>query len=126
MTTHTKLAVSVLSLPSGVKHDRLETMIGGWFVGAFTPVAYSTPEVEVAVQHFAAGYVGASHHHKVATEVTLLLSGRARMLGEEMFAGDILTLPPGVSSNFEAIEDCVTVVVKHPGALNDKYLDEKA
>ena len=125
MTTQTKPAVSTLSLPTGVKHDRLETMTGGWFVGAFTPVAHSTPEVEVAVQHFAAGYMGASHHHKVATEVTLLISGRARMAGMEMVAGDILTLSPGVSSAFEAIEDCVTVVVKHPGVLNDKYLDEK-
>lgn len=125
MTTHMETVASPLSLPGGVKHDRLEKMTGGWFVGAFTPVAHSTPDVEVAMQHFAAGYVGASHHHKVATEVTLLISGRARMAGMEMVAGDILTLSPGVSSAFEAIEDCVTVVVKHPGALNDKYLDEK-
>lgn len=112
-----------LSLPDGVKHDRLSDMTGGWFVGGFTPAAWQTTDVEVAVQQFPAGYRGTSHHHKVATEVTLLISGRARMAGVELLPGDILTLQPGTSSSFDAIEDCMTVVVKHPGVLNDKYLD---
>lgn len=110
----------------GVKIDRLESMTGGWFVGDFSPAAYRTGDAEVGVQHFPAGYCGVSHHHKVATEVTLLLLGRARMAGQDLFPGDILTLSPGTSSIFEALEDCVTVVVKHPGVLNDKYSDEKS
>ncbi|QKN79875.1 hypothetical protein A8O29_000130 (plasmid) [Scandinavium goeteborgense] len=109
-----------------MKKSRLEAMTGGWFVGAFSPAAYGTSDVEVAVQSFAAGYVGAVHHHKVATEITLLISGRALMAGELLVAGDILTLLPGVASSFEALEDCTTVVVKHPGALNDKYIDGNA
>lgn len=113
-----------LPLLAGVKKDRLDGMKGGWFVGSFQPAAYTTKDVEVAVQHFAAGYSGEPHHHKVATEVTLLLSGKALMAGECLIAGDILTIEPGVSCSFEALEDCVTVVVKHPGALNDKYIDE--
>ncbi|MHA6679788.1 cupin domain-containing protein [Enterobacter cloacae] len=102
----------------------IKDMVGGWFVGAFSPAAFNTPDVEVAVQRFSAGQRGKLHHHKIATEVTLLLSGRARMAGHILEAGDIITLSPGVSSSFEALEDCVTVVVKHPGALNDKYMDE--
>lgn len=111
------------SLPA-ICRSTLAEMTGGWFVGAFSPAAYITSDVEVAVQHFPAGYRGAAHHHKVATEVTLLLSGEARMAGEKLAAGDILTLMPGTSSSFEALTDCVTVVVKHPGVLNDKYPDE--
>ncbi|WP_189388913.1 hypothetical protein [Buttiauxella sp. B2] len=106
-----------------IKKDRLDAMTGGWFVGGFTPAAYTTTAVEVAVQHFPAGYCGAAHHHRQANEVTLLLSGRARMAGMLLVAGDILTLSPGVSSTFEALEACVTVVVKHPSVPNDKYLD---
>jgi len=37
-------------------------------------------------------------------------------------AGDIVTISPGTSTDFTAITDVVTVVVKHPGATNDKYL----
>lgn len=48
------------------------------------------------------------------------------MAGQHLTAGDILTLLPDTSSTFEALTDCVTVVVKHPGALNDKYSDENA
>ncbi|RTP97310.1 hypothetical protein EKN38_22370 [Enterobacter sp. WCHEn045836] len=107
-----------------MKKHNIKDMIGGWFVGSFSPAAFNTSDVEIAVQKFSAGHRGKLHHHKIATEVTLLLSGRARMAGHILDAGDILTLPPGISSSFEALEDCVTVVVKHPGALNDKYMDE--
>lgn len=119
------MTISKDNLPKGITRSRLSDMTGGWLVGAFAPAAYNTADVEVAVQHFPAGYRGAAHHHKVATEVTVLLSGRAKMAGVWLAAGDILTLAPGVSSEFEALEDCTTVVVKHPGALNDKYLDKE-
>ncbi len=112
------------SLSQKIRRNRLSDMTCGWFVGAFSPAAFTTADVEVAVQRFPAGYRGAAHHHKVATEVTLLLSGEALMAGEHLISGDILTLAPGVSSTFAALTDCVTVVVKHPGVQNDKYPDE--
>lgn len=111
-------------IPEGVVRHYLSNMVGGWFVGTFTPAVLSIPDVEVAVQHFPAGYRGKAHHHQVATEVTLLISGRALMADCMLVAGDILTLLPGTTSCFEALDDCVTVVVKHPGILNDKYYDE--
>lgn len=106
---------------AGIAQTHLDNMIGGWFVGAFTPAAWHTPDVEVAVQTFPAGYHGETHYHRQATEITLLLSGRALMAGRMLFPGDILTLPPGTPSSFTALEDCQTVVVKHPGVLNDKF-----
>ena len=108
-------------LPKGVTRYCLKDMIGGWFIGSFIPTAWSTTDVEVAVQTFDAGYQGQDHHHLIATEITLLLSGRARMADVELNPGDILTLQPGTPSTFEALEACTTVVVKHPGVLNDKY-----
>jgi len=109
------------TLPPGVTHSRLDEMTRGWFVGGFQPTAYFTHDVEVAVQRFPAGYKGEAHYHRLATEVTLLLQGRAVMADTVLLPGDILTLSPGVTSTFEALEDCVTVVVKHPGVPNDKY-----
>ncbi len=98
-------------------------MTRGWFVGNFNPAAYKTADVEVAVQQFPAGYIGELHHHKLATEVTLLLSGKAIMAGEVLTSGDIITLEPCISSRFEAVENCITVVVKTPAVQGDKYSD---
>jgi hypothetical protein len=103
---------------------RLEDMVGGWFVGGFAPTALETQNCEVAVKHYAAGVTEELHHHRVATEVTLILSGRVRMVGKEWSAGDIIVLHPGEATDFEALTDVVNVVVKTPGALNDKYLGE--
>ncbi|RMS08032.1 hypothetical protein ALP73_04932 [Pseudomonas coronafaciens pv. garcae] len=37
-------------------------------------------------------------------------------------AGDIIVLEPGDVTAFEALSDTTTVVVKVPGALDDKYV----
>jgi len=63
-----------------VKHSE---MIKGWFVGGFTPTAHSTDACEVAVKHYKAGETEGAHYHKVATEITMVLSGRVRMAGQE-------------------------------------------
>lgn len=97
-------------------------MKGGWFVGGFAPTAHRTTDCEVAVKTYQAGAFEAAHFHKVATETTLVLSGRARMGGTELSDGDIIVLAPGDITSFEALTDVITVVVKTPGALDDKYL----
>lgn len=96
----------------------------GWFVGGFEPTLFKTTDVEVAVQHFKAGDKEASHCHKIATEITVIVSGRVLMNGQEISSGSIVKIHPGEYTDFEALEDTVTTVVKVPGALNDKYLKE--
>ena len=107
-----------------MKHDRLEKMVKGWFVGAFSPTAHSTEACEVAVKKYCAGEKESKHHHKIATEVTLVLSGEVRMKGRTWRDGDIITLNPGEITDFEAITDAVTVVVKTPSISGDKYFGE--
>jgi quercetin dioxygenase-like cupin family protein len=104
-----------------MKNFRLEDMTKGWFVGAFTPTALSTNNCEVAVKHYKAGDHEKKHYHKVATEVTLILSGRVRMLDREWTDGDIIVIEPGTATDFHALTDTTNVVVKLPGALSDKY-----
>lgn len=106
-----------------MRRATLEQMIGGWFVGAFTPTAHSTPDVEVALKRYAPGDREPSHHHRVATEVTLIVDGEVRMGAERLVAGDIIVLEPGESTDFEALTAVTLVAVKHPGAPDDKYLD---
>jgi hypothetical protein len=105
-----------------MRHDRLETMTKGWFVGDFSPVALSSKACEVAIKHYVAGDHESAHMHKIATEITAIVSGRVRMLGAEWGPGDILTIEPGEATDFLALTDVVTVVVKTPSAPNDKYV----
>lgn len=105
-----------------MKHNRLDDMIKGWFIGAFNPVAFHTDACEVAVKRYSKGDHEGSHMHKIATEITVIVEGSVRMCGKEWHTGDIITIPPGESTNFLALTDVLTVVVKCPGALNDKYI----
>ena len=101
---------------------KLSDMVRGWFIGDFSPTVLATKAVEVGVKLYKAGDSEERHFHKIATEVTVILSGRVRMNGVEFVSGDIITIEPMESSNFEVLEDTSTVVVKLPGATNDKYL----
>ncbi len=104
-----------------MRHARLETMVKGWFVGDFAPTALKTDACEVAVKSYKAGDFEALHHHKIGTEVTLIVSGRVRMQDQEWGPGDIIVLEPGEATTFEALTDAVNVVVKTPSAAGDKY-----
>lgn len=50
------------------------------------------------------------------------MSGKIRMLRKEWGPGDIIVIEPGEVCEFEALTDAVNVVVKLPGATNDKFL----
>ena len=102
---------------------KLSDMKGGWLIGSFQPTLMHTTAFEVALKSYQAGDKEASHHHKEAEEVTVIVSGRARMCGREMAQGDMVLLARGESTSFEAIENTTTLVVKTPSVLGDKYLD---
>jgi mannose-6-phosphate isomerase-like protein (cupin superfamily) len=105
-----------------MKQHHLNDMVRGWFVGGFAPTAFTSDAVEVAVKRYAAGEVEGAHYHKVATELTLIASGRVRMFDREWGPDEIVTVEPGEVTAFEALEDAVTVVVKLPSVAGDKYV----
>ena len=105
-----------------MKTAKLENMVKGWFIGSFEPSLLKTNDVEVAVKTYKRGDYEAKHHHKIATEFTCIISGKVRMNSIEDGAGDIVIMEPDESTDFECLEDNTTnVVVKLPGANNDKY-----
>jgi quercetin dioxygenase-like cupin family protein len=53
----------------------------------------------------------------------VILDGFAEMSGTVYSAGDIIKIEPNKSTDFKALSDLKTVVVKIPGAKNDKYID---
>jgi hypothetical protein len=99
-------------------------MIRGWFVGDFTPTALATQAAEVGVKYYKAGEREERHYHKIAQEITMIQSGRVLMNGIEYSTGDIVVIAPMESTDFVVLEDTATVVVKVPGAINDKYPGE--
>ena len=44
------------------------------------------------------------------------------MNSQQYGEGSIIEIPPNTSSDFEAIDDTVTVVVKTPSVSGDKYV----
>lgn len=108
-----------------MRFSNLNQMVKGWFVGGFSPSVFSTTDCEVAVKFYKAGDYEAKHYHKIATEITVVISGCIRMVDKNWCDGDIIILEPGEETDFEALTDCINVVVKMPGAPGDKYLSEQ-
>ena len=100
----------------------LKDMIGGWFIGDFDPSAWKTAAFEVAVKEYKAGDKEPKHLHKIAVEFTVIVRGKVLMNGGEHGEGDIIRIDAGKATDFEALEDTITVVVKRPSVAEDKYI----
>jgi len=107
-----------------MKVAKLEDMIKGWFVGNFDPTLIKTNDVEVAVKEYKKGEKEEKHYHKIATEITVIVSGKVKMNDKIYLKGDMIVIEPNEATDFEALEDSVNTVVKYPGANDDKYLGE--
>ena len=104
-----------------MKTHKLAEMSKGWFIGDFSPTLHATKDFEVAVKYYQAGDREEAHLHRVATEYTVIIGGEARMNGHIYKAGDIVVIAPGEATDFEAITDVATTVVKLPSVKEDKY-----
>lgn len=104
-----------------MKTAKLEDMIKGWFIGNFEPTLLRTNDVEVAVKSYNKGDYEEKHYHKIATEITVIVSGKVKMNGIEYSKGDIVVMEPNEATDFECLENGTqNVVVKLPGANDDK------
>lgn len=105
-----------------MRHAALADMTGGWIVGDFEPSIARVSEFEFGIKHYAAGTVDQRHFHKIATEVTVIVSGEAVMAGRTWKAGDIVLIEVGEEVEFSAVTDVTIAVVKFPSAPRDKYI----
>jgi len=107
--------------PGAAILQKLEQFKGGWVVGAFTPTLVSTSAVEVAIKRATADWVPNGHFHKIATEYTLILSGKAEDQGRIYSYGDIITLRPMERNYTRFLEDTLMLSIKTPSIADDKY-----
>lgn len=101
----------------------LNKMFKGWFIGNFTPTLDDTSDFEVAVKRYQTGDYEERHHHKIATEYTVIVSGEVEMNGIKYSDNDIIKIEPNNSTDFKCLTDVITVVVKTPSVMDDKYVD---
>jgi len=102
--------------------SHLSEYTNGWLLGNFSPAVIQTDDFEVCVKSFKAGDCEASHYQVIATEITVVLSGKVRM-GEILLAEDeILVVEPGEVVDFEALTDCKVLGIKFPSLPEDKVL----
>lgn len=97
---------------------------GGWFIGDFIPTLYPTENVEVCIKRYKRGDYDSCHMHKLATEITMIVEGTVSMNGEEHHKDDIIVIEKGQATDFLAVTDAITCVVKIPCVKGDKYIVE--
>ncbi|EAL7864938.1 hypothetical protein MWJ18_001571 [Campylobacter lari] len=102
----------------------LQSMIRGWFVGNFNPSVIKTNLIEVGIKRYKKDDYEDKHYHKIATEITVIVEGKVQMSGKMYTKNDIIVIHPKESTDFKALEDTTTVVVKIPGVNDDKYMGE--
>ncbi len=101
--------------------DNIENYWKGWFIGNFMPAFYRYGDCEIGIKKYKAGDEESAHYHKIATEITMIVSGSA-MFNEDIFTdGTIVEISPGEINKFKAITDVTTLVVKFPSQVDDKY-----
>jgi quercetin dioxygenase-like cupin family protein len=104
-----------------VKIHKSKKWKGGWFIGDFKPTAHSTKQFEVCYKTHAKGERWPTHYHKVATEINYMISGKMKIQGKTLAAGDVFILKPGEVADPVFLTDCRLIVAKVPSVKNDKY-----
>ncbi len=92
----------------------------GWFIGDFAGAVYKTKDFEITYQKNNRSQTP-SHIHKIAQEITLIISGRQICNGEIFEAGDICILEPGDISQIEYLEETEVITIKVPSVPSDKH-----
>jgi hypothetical protein len=111
-----------ITMSDNNKKFNLNDFTKGWFIGNFDPSIIKTNDVEVGVKEYKAGDYEEFHHHRIATEITCIVKGEVEMNGVRYKQGDVILIEPYEGTDFKAITDAMNVVVKYPGASDDKYL----
>lgn len=104
---------------------RIEDMMGGWFVGNFTPSAFQTKDFEVGYKFHSKDEKWDIHYHKQATEITYLIRGKMQIQNKILTSGDVFTIFPYEIANPIFLEDCEVLVIKIPSIPGDKYIVEE-
>ena len=105
-----------------MKIHSLNEMVGGWFIGNFEPTIHSTELFEVCLKRYKKGEKEMGHFQRIATEYTLVVSGRIRLGAREFGENEIIEIPPLEIADFESLTDSIVVAIKTPSLPTDKVI----
>ena len=105
-----------------MKIYKLSEMTGGWFVGNFTPTAFTTDNAEVSFKIHPKGEIWDKHFHEFLTEINLLVEGKMIIQDTEINQGEIFILEPNEIADPVFLQDCKIVCVKIPKIKGDKKI----
>ena len=105
-----------------MKLYNIDEFKGGWFIGDFEPTIFRTKEFEISVRHYKAGDEEEKHVHKIADEYTVVIVGTVEMNGVEYNAKDVVLIEKGEVVKFKVLTDAITIAVKVPSIIGDKYI----
>jgi len=94
----------------------------GWFIGDFNPSLYKN-NFEVGIKKYKKGDKERKHYHKYSKEFTIIVAGAVKMNGTVYCKDSIIQINENESTNFESLEDTITVVVKTASIEGDKHYD---
>jgi hypothetical protein len=102
---------------------RIENFTGGWFVGDFTPTAYSTTACEVCHKVHLKDETWPAHVHRTQVEINCVIRGHLTVNDHQFGPGDIFIIDPGEPATATFPEDTELIIVKIP-SMRDKHLLE--
>lgn len=105
-----------------MKLFELKNFKGGWVIGDFDPAIIHTKDVEVSIKHYKADDYDLPHYHKGADEITIIVNGTVRMNNNIYHKDQIIWIEKNDITDFRALTDATTCVIKLPSVKNDKYL----
>ena len=105
-----------------MKKYNVEDFKGGWFIGDFEPTLLKTKDFEISVRHYKAGDEEDEHVHRVADEYTVVIVGVVEMNGEQYIPNDIVLIEKGEVVKFKVLTDAITISLKVPSVIGDKYI----
>lgn len=100
----------------------LNTFIGGWLVGDFSPALFKRTDIEVGIKKLDKGFVDKAHWHEKSTEYNFIIAGRMRLeTGQTVKEGEAFSYKPNEVSECAALEDTIILVIRDASVSNDKY-----
>lgn len=105
-----------------MKEFKLSEFVRGWLIGDFEPAIFKTKDFEFGIRVYKKGDKEDRHVHKVADELTVIVSGEFRMNDKVYESEDVIWILPGEAVDFECLESGATAVIKIPSVKGDKYV----
>ena len=100
----------------------LSEMVRGWLVGNFEPSIWKTDQCEVSIKEYKRGDRDERHYHKESIEYTVILNGSVVMNDNIYKHGDVIIINKYESTDFIALTDVTTVVIRDKSIPNDKHM----